>query len=75
MEYEEFYKCPTCGSEETTVLGIDIRGCKCGRNFKPSIEELRWDQQNKTKEYYEFLDLINKKETPETHYRHYLSLF
>jgi len=58
---DEFYKCPTCGSGETTDLDIDIRGCRCGRNFKPSIEELRHHQQNKTEEYYEFLRKYNQQ--------------
>lgn len=58
---DDFYKCPTCGSEDTTDLDIDIRGCGCGRNFKPSIEELRHHQQNKTEKYYEFLRKYNQQ--------------
>jgi len=53
---DEFDKCPTCGSEETTDLDFDIKEClDCNQQYKPSIERLRYHQRNKTEEYYEFL--------------------
>ena len=40
---------------------IDIKSCKCRRNFKPSIERLIQHQQDKTTEYYKFVARYNQQ--------------
>ena len=59
----KFNKCPECGSENTTDLDFDIREClDCHRQYKPSIERLRYQQQHKTEEYYNFLRMYNNQD-------------